>query len=271
MLMDKKAIGGWILVVTILILISGGYFLFGNVSFESYNTMSYTTIDKELAEFVALKKLDVIYSSINSDFDLGDLTYLANIDLYDINGEIVAYEFIFKTGNFEPENLEELNALIDREKDMNKTNVEIRGRYHKENIYTIIVGARDTSDIITRFYRALSGSLVKKPNLVDKLNNEYPNEDLELGRIVMLFTADVFYEVLKNGEVVYLLDYSGKEDLVKISDMRKLIDEVKERRQKEWEELSRDDKKALQRGEVLHAESNIATWKEYENEFVNKD
>ena len=153
-------------------------------------------IHPELAKSVALEYFPAYFRSV----DMNEVKDLGYNTLYNLEGKPAAYQFIFKKKDFQADNLDEIYAIIDSEKNMNNNSAEIRGRYHTGNTYTIVTGATDTSDFLIRAYTGLPGVLVKKPEVIDKITSQ--NKDLKLGRIIFLSGMDIIYEANKNSELM---------------------------------------------------------------------
>jgi hypothetical protein len=219
--MNKK----WIFVFVIVSLL--GFFSVW-LYYPTFDFSETRVINPKLAEAVAINSLDLYYGDSTSD----SVEVIGNLMLFDIEGQPMVYEFIFKRKSFEPKNLEELYVIIDKEMNMNKTSTEIRGRYHAADIFTVLIGATDKSNIIVRNYAGLSNEVVNKPKLKKILNEEYSNKNLKLGRLIFVDGLNIYYEVIGKDESIdqndpvsrnsYLLAY-GKDDLKKVSEFGNLL------------------------------------------------
>jgi len=173
-----------------------------------------------------------------------------------------------------------LQYLIGENSTVNELQKLSDNYYLINDFSTIVVGAKDNSKTLHRFYRGLPEILVNKPDLENKLDSEHADKDLELGRIIFLSAFDIFYEVKKKGKSVsegepvssgsFLLDSSGREELIKVSEYRlklKGFELLKKVNNFKMMIFNPRISKLLKEGEENRDKGYIEKWEEYSRKY----
>ena len=241
-------------------------------------------IDINVAQLVAKEYLPKYYP--------GDWDYFSHLTYYDLDGTPAVYAFIFKKPDSDIKNLQQLekamsSARFDRDnlkKNMaaaeqaqdesaaNKSSVlkaklrALNGRIYQWNSFaTVITGAKETSELVIRCYTGLPKAYVKKADLKSKLETEYSDKNLKLGRTIYLDPYDIRYEVKPAtglSEPSYLMDLKS----MTLKEKTKTTEKIKKAAEARKGKISRMPKeKAKQHEEGLkkRKEINKLKWQKY--------
>ncbi len=243
----KKIIIG---ILISLILISG--------CINKYEGVEPEKINPELAEFAAKDYLPKYYP--------GDYGVLGYINMYDLEGKLTAYAFVFKKSGFKSNSLDGIKSLVE-------DTDSIPEKYFTGETATVVVSAINTVSPLHRAYTGLPGIFVAEKEIEDFIKEEYP--ELNKGRIIFLSPLDIVYEASKPGDAGKkplsedsLLISAGKMDEPrKASDIRHKLEE-KERLEEEqlakMNKETRNDFLEMQRNKI---QANIDKWNEFEEKF----
>jgi len=246
----KKVIFG-ILIFLILVLVG---------CLNENNEIKSKTINLELAEFVAKDYLPKYYP--------GDYEVLDHIDMYDLEGKLAAYAFIFKKSGFKLDSLEEMKLLVEETE-------SVPEKYFTEETATVVVSAINTESPLMRCYRGLPQIFVAESDIENFIKEEYSEYNKE--RIIFLNPLDIAYEVSKPNDMDKkplsddsLLISSGKKEPRKVFDLRQDIERKQKLEEEQLDQMDRETRKEFLEMEKNRLQSRINKWKEFEERFYGR-
>jgi len=285
----KQKLFFWVKLISLLLMVS---YIFLDIKIaiaqEREELLEYKPVDINVARQVAADYLPTYYP--------GQWAYFHNIVFYDLDAQPAAYAFIFRketSGITALQDLEDtmLEALSERDKiteqilqikqseDLHndekrnkirllKTQLKDQNKvlYKWDTFATLITGATNRSSLVIDHYRGLPPIFVNKNDLQNSLKSNYPDKNLELGRILFLSPFDIRYEAAVTGttqqliaESSYVLDVRTK-TIEKISVLKDRIQKSGARKARKRDLMTPEARELYDKGIRERERERILKW-----------
>ena len=136
--------------------------------------------------------------------------------------------------------------------------------YKWDNFATVITGATNTSSLVIDHYRGLPPIFVNKKDFQKSLKSDYPDKNLELGRILFLSPTGITQQL--SAESSYAIDIKSK-SLEKISILKEKIQKSEDRKARKRDLMTPEERELYDKGIKIREKENISKWQKYKDKL----